>query len=234
MTEVLVPTVDPDRELGDLVAERPARARVFERVGIDYCCHGQRSLRTAAESAGLDVAALAAELETVRPTRAGAAEEFPLAGLVEHPSPPTTRTSTASSLRSCCSPTGCETSTGRGTASWRRVAELVRAVHDDLEPHMAKEERVLFPAILRVLEGERDFPFGSIGNPIGVMQLEHERTGALLAELPDPGPRLEVPADASASYRALYERLDALEADTFQHIHLENNVLFPAVEAIGT
>ena len=112
------------------------------------------------------------------------------------------------------------------------VARLVAAISDDLVPHLRKEERVLFPAITRVTAGQREFPFGAIDNPIRVMLTEHEAVGAPLAELRAATGNYAVPADGCASYRSLYGRLEALEADTFRHIHLENNVLFPAVTAL--
>jgi regulator of cell morphogenesis and NO signaling len=93
---------------------------------------------------------------------------------------------------------------------------------------VAREERVLFPAIDAVAQGQREFPFGSIANPIRMMGIEHDRAGALLARLRDVTDGYRVPPDACASYRSLYERLAALEPDTHLHIHKEDNVLFPA------
>lgn len=108
------------------------------------------------------------------------------------------------------------------------VARTVNAFRLDLEPHLAKEEQVLFPAIRAQGDGETSFPFGSIANPIRVMRGEHERAGELLAELRTAAGDYAVPDDACTSYRLLYERLAHLESDTFRHLHLENNVLFPA------
>ena len=108
------------------------------------------------------------------------------------------------------------------------VADLVTALRDDLEPHMLKEERVLFPAIAALAAGQREFPFGSVANPIRMMVAEHDRAGELLTRLRAVTTNYSVPPDACASYRSLYERLAAVEADTHVHIHKENHVLFPA------
>lgn len=113
------------------------------------------------------------------------------------------------------------------------VQRLVVAIRDDLEPHLAKEERVLFPAIHAIAAGRRDFPFGSVENPIRMMDVEHDRAGELLVELWAATHDYVVPDDACASYRSLYERLAELEHDTHVHIHKENHVLFPATVALA-
>jgi regulator of cell morphogenesis and NO signaling len=109
------------------------------------------------------------------------------------------------------------------------VRRLVAAIGADLAPHLLKEERILFPAIAALHEGRREFPFGPITGPIRTMLAEHDRTGELLEELRRATGGYSAPADACASYRSLYDRLAALEADTHLHVHKENNVLFPAV-----
>jgi regulator of cell morphogenesis and NO signaling len=109
------------------------------------------------------------------------------------------------------------------------VAALVTELRADMEPHLDKEEQVLFPAIRRLAEDPMELPSGSISNPIRVMLVEHEQVGRLLADLRAAAGDYHVPDDACASYRSLYGRFGDLEADTFRHIHLENNVLFPAV-----
>jgi regulator of cell morphogenesis and NO signaling len=103
----------------------------------------------------------------------------------------------------------------------------------DLEPHLLKEEQILFPMI-RQLFGSQEVPTfhcGSLQNPIGIMCLEHDTVGELLARLRTQTSLYTTPGDGCASYRALYEGLAELEADTHLHIHKENNVLFPAVAA---
>ena len=109
-----------------------------------------------------------------------------------------------------------------------RVRDLVVALRDELEPHLAKEERVLFPAIHDLADGRRDFPFGTVGNPIRVMAAEHDHAGELLSQLRSATGGYAVPEDGCASYRSLYERLEALAMDTHLHIHKENHRLFPA------
>jgi regulator of cell morphogenesis and NO signaling len=112
-----------------------------------------------------------------------------------------------------------------------RVGECFAALRADLEPHLLKEERVLFPSIgeLVLASSRPTFHCGRISNPISVMMLEHDRADELLAQLATTTDNYRAPADACASYQALYDGLAQLDADVHSHIHEENNVLFPAV-----
>jgi regulator of cell morphogenesis and NO signaling len=114
------------------------------------------------------------------------------------------------------------------------IAACVATVRADLEPHLTKEERVLFPMI-RQLAGAESAPMfhcGSLANPISVMLDEHDTVGELLTELRALTNAYRTPADGCASYAALFSGLAELEADTHLHVHKENNVLFPAVLAL--
>lgn len=234
MTDALVTPVDLDARLGDLVAAEPAHAAVLERFGIDYCCHGGRTLRRAVTDAGLDATTVAEALAAVRPDPAGAevARMAPVE-LTQH-IVATHHTYLWDELPAldalAAKVAGVH---GARHPELPDVARLVSALRADLEPHLTREEQVLFPAIGELAGGGGDFAFGAITNPIRVMLLEHEQAGELLAELRTVSGDYDVPAAGCASYRSLYERLEALEADTFRHIHLENNVLFPAVEALA-
>lgn len=222
-------TVPLDHTLGELVAELPARARVFERHGLDYCCHGQRSLADAAEAAGIDADALAHELAAVSDTAGAPVDVLSPAALVEH----ILGTHHAylheelPALRALADKVN-----GVHSSRHPELAEVVRLVHalaDDLDPHLAKEEQILFPAIVGRSSADGTANAGSLAPPIRVMMTEHETVGALLGELRTTTRDYQVPADGCASYQGLYARLADLEADTFMHIHLENNVLFPLV-----
>jgi regulator of cell morphogenesis and NO signaling len=221
--------------LGDLVSEAPGRAAVFDRLGIDYCCHGQRSLEDACAQAGLDPDAVRSELDAVSGAgSAGSAAWHPtepaaLATYIEathhaylHAELPEVDALAAKVL-------SVHRDRHPELADVRRLVAELRA---ELEPHLLKEERVLFPAIRALVDGAREFPFGTVRNPIAAMATEHDRAGELLAALRSATRGYAVPDDGCASYRALYERLAVAEADTHRHIHLENNVLFPAAIAV--
>ena len=225
------PTNALDRTLGDLVAERPARARVFERHGLDYCCAGRRTLAAAAAAQHLDGTAIAGELLAVVDTDDSDVDMLDPVALVDH----ILATHHAYLHEELPLLVALADKVfgvhGERHPELERVAELVTEIRDDLEPHLAKEERVLFPAIRRWANGERSFHFGPMTNPVRMMMMEHDRAGELLAALRDATFDYELPEDACTSYRLLFDRLVELEADTHRHIHLENNVLFPAVTA---
>lgn len=220
-----------DRTVGELVAERPARARVFERLGLDYCCHGQRVLRDACTAAGLVPEEVAAEIGAVIDHAGAEIDRLDPVALVEHivsthhdylheelPS----LVALADKVREVH---------GSRHPELNRVAALVHEIRNDLTPHLAKEEQVLFPAIRGWAGGQRTFGFGTLSNPVRMMMLEHDRAGELLEELRSVTADYTPPADGCASYQSLYARLEHLEADTHRHVHLENNVLFPAITA---
>ena len=223
------------QSLGALVAEAPARARVLEHLGLDYCCHGDRSLAEATRAAGLDpdavVAALAAATEPGAPAGAATEATDPVALLEDilngHHAFLWKELPSLVALAAKV-----EEVHGARHPELTTVHRLVAALREDLEPHMVKEERILFPAIRLLAEGQRQFGFGTIGNPIRAMRFEHDQAGALLAELRRVTSGYAVPDDGCGSYEALYRRLEHVEEDTHLHIHKENNVLFPMAEAL--
>jgi regulator of cell morphogenesis and NO signaling len=222
------------RSLGALVAEVPARARVFDHLGLDYCCHGDRSLAEASESAGLDpdkVVAALAGVTTPAITATAQAVGDPVALiddiLTGHHAFLWDELPALVALAAKVNDVH-----GSRHPELAAVHQLVVSLQGDLEPHMLKEERVLFPAVRLLVEGQRQFGFGTVDNPIRMMRLEHEQAGELLAQLRRVTAGYEVPADGCASYEALYRRLEHVEEDTHLHIHKENNVLFPMATAL--
>ena len=218
--------------LADLVTVNPAAARVLDVFGLDYCCHGDRTIESACAAAGLDVEevqATIAGLEIDGDTGWTGLDAPALADhiLATHHAFLHAELPLLESLAEKV--LGVH---GQNHPELAEVARLVACVRADLEPHMMKEERILFPAIRALAGGTTEFPFGSVANPIRMMQLEHDQCGELLALLRAATAGYTVPSDACASYRSLYERLEALELDTHLHVHKENHVLFPAAIAL--
>lgn len=219
--------------LGDLVAARPAAARVLDRLELDYCCHGDVTLEHACAVAGLDPAAVQAAIDEAGDDGDAAWTALDPAALADeivathhaylHEELPLLDALSAKVL----------SVHGDRHPELQEVHRLVTAIRADLEPHLLKEERVLFPAIHAIAAGRREFPFGSVENPIRMMRIEHDRAGELLTELRRATGGYEAPADGCASYRSLYERLEALELDTHLHVHKEHHVLFPAAIRIA-
>jgi regulator of cell morphogenesis and NO signaling len=120
----------------------------------------------------------------------------------------------------------------------RRVEAVFAGLAEELRMHMMKEEMVLFPYIVRteeaVLAGEPLLPppFGTVGNPIRMMEHEHESAGGALRELRSLTADYAAPADACTTFRTLYSAMAEFEQDLHRHIHLENNILHPRALAM--
>jgi regulator of cell morphogenesis and NO signaling len=237
VTTTPTPTTPASITLADLVDHQPHAARVLERHGLDYCCGGARPLDAACAPLGIDPAAVLAEVDAAAPddgATAGAWTTMGAAELVDHLEATHHRYlhEELPRLEALCDRVvGVH---GSRHLELDRVAATFGELRADLEPHLAKEERVLFPMIreLAAADGPTDFHCGSLQDPISVMLAEHDRAGALLATLRDLTGGYQPPDDACGSYRALYAGLEALEADTHLHVHKENNVLFPLVVAL--
>jgi regulator of cell morphogenesis and NO signaling len=217
--------------LADLVTANPARARVLEAFHLDYCCNGARRLVDACAPLGLDPRAVAAELLAIGPTLTDDWSSLAPAQLADqieqtHHAFLHTELPRLSSLLA-------KVNDVHG-ARHPELADITSTYEDlraDLEPHLLKEERMLFPMI-RELASSTELPVfhcGALRNPISVMLAKHDRAGELLANLRAQTDNFRAPDDGCASYRALFSGFTGLEADTHLHIHKENNVLFPAV-----
>lgn len=233
--------IGPATAIGEIVSTYPATRRILEERGVDYCCGGARSLKDAAAKADADMTALLSALEqaiaattasgeAVKPT--WAAESLTkLVNHIEYTHHSYTREALqrlegllAKVLRA------------HGEHHGQMLSELKRlfqALQGELLPHLQKEEQVLFPIIRRVETSRlRDetppaMHSGSILNPIRQLESEHESAGAALAQMRALTGGYAPPADACPTFVALYDALRELEDDLHEHIHLENNILFP-------
>ncbi len=224
-------TVEPaiEQTLGELVTAHPGAAPVLEDLGIDYCCHGARSLSEAAAAAGHDASEVLARILATEgtPETGDDYRTMTMSELTEHIECTHHAFLHAELPRLIELTAKIAAVHGDRHPELIRVAELAVALHDDMEPHMAKEEQVLFPMI-RSLEAGTTVP---VEHPIAQMMREHEATGEILEQLRQITGGYEVPADGCATYTATYQALEKVELDTHLHIHKENNVLFPAAVA---
>ncbi len=224
-----------DSTLAELVTADPSLARELERRGLDYCCGGTRTLQQACAAQHLDAEAVVEEL--IGSGHSQAVETWTSMGayqLVDHIEATHHRYLWDELPRLTVLMDKVENVHG-GRHTELRTSPIASAqLRADLEPHLAKEERVLFPMIRQLATGTAPpaFHCGSMRNPIAVMMREHENAGELLARLRRLTGDYQPPVDACASYDALYRGLEELEADTHLHIHKENNVLFPMVVAL--
>lgn len=226
-------TLDPEQTVGDYVRQKPTRAHVFESLKIDYCCGGKVSLALACEKRGIDVGdvlqAIKANDEQADSGTLADVDSMGLTELADH-----IQATHHAYLRKELPRLDAMTekvSQVHGDKDERlfKMRQAFVALKAELEPHMMKEERILFP-IVRQLEAaskRQEFHCGSVANPIRQMEHEHDQAGQALAILNESTDGYTPPDWACNTYRALLDALARLEADMHQHIHKENNVLFP-------
>ncbi len=221
-------SVDVTKSLGDLLIEDPRRSRVLEGLGLDYCCNGHRPLSEAVSEASLDLTAVARALDL--------------------PDPPPAQDTAMPAQNAALAHDIVDTHHAYMWAEMPRLQALVdkvAGVHGDrhpellevqatytkavaaLDPHMSTEERVVFPAITKMEKSqalER-----SLADDILELRAEHDAVGELLKSIRSLTADFAVPADACASYKMMLSGLEEMERDLHEHIHKENNVLFPRV-----
>jgi regulator of cell morphogenesis and NO signaling len=230
-----------EKTVREIVLENPSSIRVFESLGIDYCCGGKRPLGDACSHANVDFDRVVELLETAKleipGSDTGEWKTRPLADLmayivakhhayVRHESP---------RIQGLLAKVLAKH--GAAHPEIASIDELFTAIAQELSTHLLKEEQVLFSYVERMesalLAGERVPPafFGTVKRPIASMVAEHDDAGALLSQIRVLSNGYQAPDGACPTFLGLYRGLEEFERDLHQHIHLENNILFPrAVE----
>lgn len=233
--------VDTAKTVRELAVNVPDSTRIFEQLGIDYCCGGNKSLAQACGEANLQVdeviQSLYAALDTAEARREGREQRgwanVPLADLIAH-----IKNTHHNYTREEIARLGplfdkvCRVH-GERRPELLPLRDEFRALARELTTHMMKEELVLFPYIERmeeaVVAGEPVLPphFGTVSNPVAMMVHEHDDAGRMVRSIRQASNGYQPPAGACVSYKTLYSALEELERDLHLHIHLENNILFP-------
>ncbi|MEO8265440.1 MAG: iron-sulfur cluster repair di-iron protein [Ilumatobacteraceae bacterium] len=223
--------IDVSMTLAEAVDAFPQVAREFERRGLDYCCGGARTISEACALVGVDAQEIVAELSQATTADAAAWTTMTADALVDHLEATHHRYLWDELPRVSGLVDKIVSVHGERHPELEEIALCFAEVRTDLEPHLLKEERVLFPMIreLAASTGAPSFHCGSLGNPISVMLSEHDAVGDLLAKLQRLTDGYTPPSDGCASYAACFAAMAEIEADTHLHIHKENNVLFPLV-----
>lgn len=227
---------DSTTTIKEIVTTLPASTRLFEKLKIDYCCGGDKSLDEACKGAGIAVDKVTAMLNESSKTSADeATPDFQHANATElinyildkhHVYTKDEMARLESLVDKVVSVHG------KNHPELLVLRELMNRLFTDLKQHLFKEEQILFPYIValeksQVEKGPTPFaPFGTVANPIRMMLVEHDAAGELLREMRRITSNYQAPSDACISYTTLYEVIVAFEADLHQHIHLENNLLF--------
>ena len=232
-----------EKTVREIAAEVPGATRVFEKMGIDYCCGGAKSITEACRTAGVTVEQIAASFEQLQTDHAPKSKDWQaesLAALITHiyeTHHVFTREelSRIGMLLAKVCPVY-----GDKRPELLEIQTLFARLQEELLPHMMKEENVLFPYITQMesaVSSGLTAPvpmFGTVRNPVRMMMFEHDLAGEVLRRIRQLSSDFNPPEDGCMSYRTLYSALEALEQDLHQHIHLENNILFPrAIEMEG-
>ncbi len=228
-----------DSTINDFVQEDVRRTALLEQLGVDACCGGHKTLAQACGEKGLDPESVLQKI------LAGSKEDEALAAVTEGMDGSLTEAvdhllKTHHTFLKEALPRLAALTEKVVAAHLSRhpelktLQELFADLQADLEPHLMKEEQVLFP-IIKVLEtsgGNAEFHCGSVQNPIRVMQMEHEQALTLFDKIRETTRNHAVPEDGCESYRLLMAGLQELEADTRLHIRKENEILFPQILAL--
>lgn len=227
---------EKDLTIGELVSADYRKAEVFKKFGLDFCCGGKKTLKQACESKGLDTLQVEKELNEIEEVSAAASEDFndwEIGFLADY------ILNTHHRYVKKAIPVIYEYTQkiakvhGENHPEVVVIAEIFLCVTDELNRHMCKEEDVLFPYIKHLSIADNNAmkieqpSFGSLSNPINMMEHEHDEVGRLLEKIKLLSNNYTPPADACTTFKLCYSKLKEFEDDLHKHIHLENNILFP-------
>lgn len=225
----------------EIAIEMPITTRIFENHKIDYCCGGKRSLEDACRIAGANTATVTSDINRILKNAESLdfewLRETTLTHLIDYILEKHHVFTKDEVLHLAPLMAKVAGKHGENHPELSKIEHIFGQICSDLQPHMMKEEEILFPYVKNLEKAvlNQSIPslscFGSVENPIRVMMNEHDTVGDLLREMRKVSVDYKVPEGACPSYTALFNRLEAFERDLHQHIHLENNLLFPkAVE----
>ncbi|HMW66141.1 MAG TPA: iron-sulfur cluster repair di-iron protein [Chitinophagaceae bacterium] len=225
-----------EETLGEIAAKDLRKAQIFRKYGLDFCCGGKKTVKEACSEKGLDVAKIEQELlqaDKVVSSRPLPYNEWELDFLADY----IVNTHHSYVKKNLPDILAYANKVARVHGSRHPellpVRELVEEVYNEMMNHMVKEERILFPYIKDIVTAQKNTQplqashFGTVQNPINMMEMEHEVVGKNMEEIRTLTQNYVLPDDACASYSLLYRMLDEFEEDLHIHVHLENNILFP-------
>jgi len=221
----------------ELALKVPGATRIFEQMGIDYCCGGTKPLTEACARAGVDVADVERSLFDADHSEESTDQKtFLEKSLTENISHIISKhhhftRSEISRLYALLDKVEC--AHGQNHPEISAIKTIFHRLGEELEVHMMKEERFLFPYVIKMEQAMSQKqpcirpPFGTVHNPVRMMMFEHDSAGEMLKKIRALSSDFVCPPDVCLTYTSLYEALEGLEKDLHQHIHLENNILFP-------
>lgn len=217
----------------DIVNELPKTSDIFKKNRIDFCCGGARPLNEAAEERGVDIDQMMTALKAIYDKDDQGEDEIKKwltadsESLINH-----VKNKYHRSLEEelpLLSPYVTKVSRVHGDNHpyLNRIRDLFFELKEELLEHTKKEEDIVFPMLLQLDQGSDKKERENIVNYISELEKEHDHAGAILKELREITNDFNPPIDACGTFRLVYKRLEMLEGETFIHVHLENNILFP-------
>ena len=223
------------KTVADAVTENIKTAHIFKKHGIDFCCGGGISIEKACEKNNVDFNELITELNAVENTATylndyNSWELDFLIDFIVH-----THHRYVEENITLLKQYGARVAKvhGHHYTELLEIEKLIYAVSDELTLHMKKEELILFPFVKKLVRAHRDdvaieMPqFGTVDNPIKMMEEEHDDAGAAFKRISELTNKYQTPEGACNTFKALYAKLEEFEDDLHQHVHIENNILFP-------
>jgi regulator of cell morphogenesis and NO signaling len=227
--------------LKEIVKHNFHAAAIFEKYSLDFCCRGGKTIGEACKESGLDPAIVVSDLMQLssdgQPTDQRFAEwdpEFLVSYIVNNHHAYVKKMIPVLNIHT----QKIASVHGQNHPEVIKIAAHFSAVAEELLQHMQKEEKVLFPYIVSMLQAKKNgsalsaSPFGTVANPIKMMEAEHQNAGDELYAVRALSGGYTVPEDACTTYRVTYQELQDFERDLHQHVHLENNILFPLAVAL--
>lgn len=222
--------------IGELAAADYRKAQVFKKYGLDFCCGGRKSVAEACAEKNIPADIVEAELKASSQQQNNQGFNYNdwepdfLADFIVN--------NHHGYVKKSLQPIGELAAKvarvhGAHHPETVQVASIFRAVSDELQDHLLKEEQILFPYIHTLIQQKKlnaaagRSPFGTVQNPVNLMESEHEAVGKNMAAINALTGGYSLPEEACSSYTLLYKWLHEFEDDLHQHIHLENNILFP-------
>lgn len=231
-----------DKTVAEIVTENIKTADVFKKNGIDFCCGGNVKVQEICAKKGVDYSKLKEEIIKLgnAPSSGHDFSSWDLDFLADYIINTHHRyVAEANEIITQYSDKVAKVH-GHHYTETIEINKLFHDIANELNMHMKKEEHVLFPFIKEIAKAKKEGkaltppPFGTIQNPINMMEMEHTDAGEIIFKIKDLSNNFTPPEGACNTFRALYAKLEEYQNDLFQHIHLENNILFPKAIALET
>jgi regulator of cell morphogenesis and NO signaling len=222
--------------VADIALHFPQSIAIFNQYNLDYCCNGKKSFVQVCTRADLSPETVWAEIQERQRNSGGDLINFEswepsllIDFIVQHHHKYVRESIPQLELlinKVCLKH-------GDDQPQLSAIRKDFYALADELLSHLPKEENILFPAIKR-LSNSNDAEFANLQGPVSVMEHEHETAGRFIKSIRSLSDDYTPPADACLSYQMTYKLLQEFESDLMQHIHLENNILFPKAIALAS